>query len=41
MNDKAAIPVMIGVTGHRGIRRQDEPAIRAAVKSELEKLQTI
>ena len=41
MNDKAAIPVMIGVTGHRGIRRQDEPAIRAAVKSELEKLQTL
>ena len=37
--EEQTIPVIIGVTGHRGIRRQDELVIREAVRSELKKLQ--
>ena len=41
MREDACIPVVIGVTGHRQIRKQDESAIRAAVVSELQKLRAI
>lgn len=33
------IPIVIGVTGHRAIREEDMPALKQAVKGELEKLQ--
>ncbi len=33
------IPIAIGVTGHRVIREEDVPALKQAVKGELEKLQ--
>ena len=32
------IPIIVGVTGHRALRSQDLPALRAAVSSELKKL---
>ena len=41
MNDKQAIPVMIGISGHRFIRNQDVGVIRQAVRSELQKLQAL
>ena len=41
MTDNARIPIVIGVTGHRNIRKQDEDAIRAAVEGELQKLQAL
>ena len=41
MGEKQTIPVIVGVTGHREIRRQDEPVIRETVRSELRKLQAI
>ena len=41
MGEKQTIPVIVGVTGHRDIRRQDEPIIRDAVRSELKKLQAL
>lgn len=41
MNERRAIPVMVGVTGHRLIRKKDAPAIRSAVKNELQKLQDL
>ena len=36
--DNRTIPVVIGVTGHRAIRKEDEAPLRSAVKAELEKL---
>ena len=33
------IPIVIGVTGHRAIRKEDEAVLYQAVKTELEKLQ--
>lgn len=41
MTAEKTIPLVIGVTGHRAIREQDRPAIVAAVRNELEKLQAI
>ena len=41
MNTAKSIPIIIGVTGHRTIREEDRPAIRAAVKTELEKLRAL
>ena len=41
MNESTCIPVVIGVTGHRQIRRQSESALRAAVVNELQKLQEL
>ena len=41
MDEKQTIPVIVGVTGHRDIRRQDEPTIQEAVRSELKKLQVL
>lgn len=38
MDTEKTIPIVIGVTGHRVIRPQDRPALRSAVKAELEKL---
>lgn len=35
-----SIPIIIGVTGHRDLRRQDIPALRKAVHIELKKLKT-
>ena len=35
------IPVVVGVTAHRALREQDLPAIRAAVKAELRKIQKL
>lgn len=32
------IPIVVGVTGHRDLRKQDIPAIQALVRSELQKL---
>lgn len=34
------IPIIIGVTGHRALRTQDLPILRAAVSAELKKLTT-
>lgn len=39
MEQDETIPVIVGVTGHRAIRKQDYQAIYTAVKKELEKLQ--
>ncbi len=36
--DARKIPLIVGVTGHIGLREADVPAIRAAVKAELERL---
>ena len=33
------IPILVGITGHRTVRKQDYNAIYASVKTELEKLQ--
>lgn len=41
MESRNNIPVVVGVTGHRVIRRQDRPALAAAVKAELEKLRAL
>ncbi len=41
MTESTCIPVVIGVTGHRQIRREDEGELRAAVVSELKKLQAL
>lgn len=41
MRTNKKIPIVVGVTGHRAIREQDRPAIAAAVRGELEKLQTL
>ena len=41
MTENARIPIVIGVTGHRNIRKQDEDAIRAAVEGELQKMQAL
>ena len=38
--DNRTIPVVIGVTGHRAIRKEDEAPLRSAVKAELEKAET-
>lgn len=35
-----AIPLVVGVTGHRHLRAEDEPLLRAAVRQELERLQS-
>lgn len=35
------IPIIIGVTGHRAIRPEDESALLASVKAELEKIQAL
>lgn len=39
MADLQKIPVVVGVTGHRTIRKEDRPAIEAAVRKELMNLQ--
>lgn len=36
--DEQKIPVIIGITGHRDIRPEDEPAIRESVRAELKKI---
>lgn len=41
MTSPNTIPIVVGVTGHRAIREEDGPAIRAAVRAELEKLRSI
>ena len=41
MNREKTIPLVIGVTGHRTIRHQDRPAIKAAVTEELQKLRAL
>lgn len=41
MINKQTIPLLIGVTGHRNIRGQDEAALRAAVKDELNRLRAL
>ena len=41
MDTSKTIPIVVGVTGHRAIREQDCPAIREAVRTELEKLRTL
>ena len=41
MDTCKTIPIVVGVTGHRAIREQDCPAIREAVRTELEKLRTL
>ena len=33
------IPVVVGITGHRSIKKQDETALAGAVRTELKKLQ--
>ena len=38
MSEDNRIPIAVGVTGHRAIRGEDEAAIFAAVRAELEKL---
>ena len=38
MTDTGRIPLIVGVTGHIALREADVPAIRAAVRAELEKL---
>ena len=39
MKSENTIPIVIGVSGHRAIREKDRPALSAAVKTELKKLQ--
>lgn len=39
MNAEVKIPLIVGVTGHRHLRREDEPILRRAVREELKKLQ--
>ncbi len=38
MKEDNRIPIVVGVTGHRALRPQDEEALRAAVSAELKKL---
>ena len=38
MSGSKTIPIVVGVTGHRALRETDLPALRAAVKEELQKL---
>ena len=40
-NTGYAIPIVVGVTGHRNIRPQDREVLRAAVKAELQKLRAL
>ena len=35
------IPIVVGVTGHRALRAEDESALAAAVRAELEKLRAL
>ncbi len=41
MKEDNRIPIVIGVTGHRAIRAEDEAALKSAVRAELEKLMTL
>ncbi len=38
-DDSIRIPVIVGVTGHRAIRKQDEAVLKQTVETELRKLQ--
>ena len=38
MKKNKTIPIVVGVTGHRALRPQDVPALRGAVRAQLEKL---
>ena len=40
MDPSRTIPILIGITGHRRIRKEDHDALYLAVKTELKKLQT-
>ena len=40
-DDNRTIPVIVGITGHRDIRREDEDKLRKAVREELKKLQAV
>ena len=37
-NTSKTIPIIVGITGHRHIRKEDEAVLHKAVKTELEKL---
>lgn len=39
MNAEVKIPLIVGVTGHRHLRGEDEPILRRTVREELKKLQ--
>ena len=41
MEKENRIPIVVGVTGHRALRAQDEGALAAAVRAELEKLRAL
>ena len=41
MDAQNIIPIVIGVTGHREIRKRDLPAIREAVRGQLQKLRSL
>ena len=41
MEDERRIPIIVGVTGHRTLRPEDAPLLRARVTEELEKLRDL
>jgi hypothetical protein len=41
METNRIIPIIIGITGHCALREHDIPALRSAVKQEIEKLQIL
>ncbi len=41
MKEGKTLPIIVGVTGHRNIRPEDRPALREAVKGELERLRAL
>ena len=41
MDINRTVPIIVGVTGHRTLRENDIPALRKAVKQELQKIQAL
>lgn len=41
MDTNRTVPIIVGVTGHRTLRENDIPALRKAVKQELQKIQAL